>query len=157
DNEGVTRPFDEPAPKKLLATASHRGELARFAASRWLPGRILGPFTYAGLADDDPNDVIPHENRRDLRGARLMAAWTSHYDSREQNSMNVGLADDPKDPDASPGKVIHYSLALGDCFGGIWEPDALYRRIGHSYLFDVGDMLYDFFTLGAVRRPWEKL
>jgi len=157
DNEGVTRPFDEAALKKLLATASHRGEMARFAASRWLSGRILGPFTYAGLAGDDPNDIIPHENRRDLRGARLMAAWTSHYDSREQNSMNVWLSDDPKDVDASPGKVIHYYLDLGDCFGGFWEPDDLWRRIDHSYLFDVGDILYDLFTFGMVRRPWEKV
>src|SRR5262249_14045611 len=135
NNEGVTHAFDEAALKELLAHASHRGELVRFAASRWLPGRTIGPFTYSGLRDDDPNDVIPHEDRRDLRAARVLAAWTEHYDSREQNSMDVWLSDDPRDPDSSPGKVIHYYLDLGDCFGGAWSPDLLWRRIGRSYLF----------------------
>jgi hypothetical protein len=156
DNRGVTSPFDAAALANVIGKASHRGELVRFAASRWLPGRTIGPFTYSGLRDDDSNDVIPHEDRRDLRGARLMSAWTSHYDSREQNSMNVWFADDPNDPDASPGKVLHYYLDLGDCFGGAWSPDELWRRFDHSYLFDAGEMLFDFTTLGIVERPWER-
>jgi len=107
DNFNVTRPFDEAMLDGLLKEASRRGDRYRFVASRWLPGRTLGPFTYDGIRRDDPGDVIPHEDRRDLRGARLLAAWTEHYDSREQNSMSVWLADDPRDPDSSPGQVRH--------------------------------------------------
>ena len=89
DNTGVTRPFDQAALDKLLDNAAHRGKLVRMSASRWLPGRAIGPFRYEGVRADDPNDVVPHEDRRELRGGRLLAAWLNHFDAREQNSMNT--------------------------------------------------------------------
>jgi len=39
----------------------------RVIASRELPGKIKGGFTFYGMRKDDPNDLIPHEHRRDLR------------------------------------------------------------------------------------------
>ena len=154
DNFGVSRPFDEAALDKLLSTAQHRGDSYRFSASSWLSGRLIGPFTYEGIRVDDPGDVVAHEDRRDLRGARLLAAWTDHFDSREQNSMTVWLADDARDADSSPGYVRHYYLDLGDCFGSEWA-DEIWRRIGHAYYFDIGYVLEDLFTFGAVDRPWD--
>jgi len=155
DNQGMSRPFDQAALDALLARASKRGDRVRFMASRWLPGRTIGPFTYAGTKSDDPADVIRHEDRRDLRGARLLAAWTSHFDSREQNSMSTWLSADPKDPDASPGHVRHYYIDLGDCFGSAWT-DEIWRRIGHAYYFDIGYLVADFLTLGIITRPWDR-
>jgi hypothetical protein len=155
DNFGTTRPFDGAALDGVLAGAARRGDRYRFVASQWLPGRLLGPFTYAGVKDDDPADVIPHEDRRDLRGARLLASWTDHFDSREQNSMSAWVADDAKDPDSSPGYVRHYYLDLGDCFGSAWT-DEIWRRIGHAYYFDIGYILEDLFTVGVVDRPWDR-
>lgn len=157
DNEGRTKIFDEHGLKKVLEFASHRGELVRFTASRWLDGRTIGPFTYSGIQDDDPNDIIPHEDRRDLRGAKLLAAWTSHYDSREQNSLETWMADNDKDPDSSPGKVLHYYIDLGDTFGGMWVPDSLWRRMDRSYLFDPNDIGLDFITFGFLTRPWDRV
>ena len=62
----------------------------RALASRFLPGRPLGPFRYEGVRSDDPNDVIPHQNRRELRGGRLLAAWLNHHDAREQEPPGRG-------------------------------------------------------------------
>ena len=71
NNSGVTKPFDEKALKKILDGASHKGDLVRMVASKWLPGKTIGPYTYEGMRVDDPNDVVPHEDRRELRGARF--------------------------------------------------------------------------------------
>ncbi len=155
DNFRKTRNFDQKALEQVLADASHRGDRVRFAASRWLPGRPIGPFRYRGTRGDDANDVVRHEDRRDLRGARLIAAWLSHYDSREANSLDTWMADDAKDPESSPGHVVHYYIDLGDCMGGIWEPDEMARRLGRAYFLDFRYLLADFISLGAILRPWD--
>src|SRR5262249_55015246 len=79
------------------------------------------------------------------------------YDSREANPMATWMADDEKHPDSSPGPVVHYYLDLGDCFGGQWDPDELWRRMGQSYYLDLGYMIADFFTLGLIPRRWDKV
>jgi len=157
DNSGVTRDFDEKALKKVLDGAQHRGELVRMVASKWLPGPTLGPFTYSGLRKDDPNDVVAHEDRRDLRGARLVAAWLGHYDSREQNSMDTWMALDPKKAESAPGHVRHWYIDLGDCFGSQWEDDRFSRRLTRAYTVDLEQIGTDFITFGGIERPWESV
>jgi hypothetical protein len=156
DNSGATRNFDEGMLKKILDGAQHRGDLVRMVASKWLPGRTLGPFTYSGKRSDDPNDVINHEDRRDLRGARVLAAWLNHFDSREQNSMDTWMSIDPKNPDGGPGYIRHWYIDLGDCFGSQWSEDQISRRLGFSYYLDVKHVGEDFITFGAIERPWER-
>jgi hypothetical protein len=157
DNSGVAKPFDEAALARVLAGASTRNGLVRMVASRWLPGKPIGPYRYEGTRKDDPNDVVPHEDRRELRGGRLLAAWLNHFDSREQNTMDVFLPEDPRDkgPNAK-GHVRHYILDLGDCFGSVWEADGISRRLGHSYYFDAADIALDFAALGVPYRPWDR-
>jgi len=157
DNTAVTRPFGEKQLDKVLSNASRRGPLYRLVASNWLPGRALGPFKYTGTRADDPNDVIPHEDRRELRGQRVLAAWLGHFDSREQNSMNTWVSLDPKDEDASPGYVKHWIIDLNDLFGSEWDWESLSKRIGFSYYFDGGDVFEDFVTLGIPKRPWDRV
>jgi len=156
DNSGETRPFDQAKLGELLAHASRRGGLIRMVASQWLPGRTIGPFRYEGTRDDDPNDAIPHEDRRDLRGARLLAAWFNHFDSREQNTMNTWMALDEKDKDSSPGYIRHWYIDLGDCFGSEWDWEGISKRLGHTYYLDFGYLFEDYLTLGVIERPWDR-
>ena len=155
DNTGTKQPFDEGKLKGILDAAQKRGGLVRMVASTWLKGRTIGPFRYEGTRDDDPNDIVPHEDRRDLRGARVMAAWLAHFDSREQNTMTTWQALDPKAKDSSPGRTTHWYIDLGDCFGSHWEFESINRRINHSYYFDPGDVAIDLLTLGTFERPWD--
>jgi hypothetical protein len=155
NNQGVTKPFDAATLRRILGAASHRNGLVRMASSEWLPGKPIGPYKYDGLRDDDPNDVIPHEDRRELRGARLIAAWLNHFDSREQNTLDVFVPADPKRKDG-PGHVVHYIIDIGDSFGSQWSADAISRQMGHAYLFDVPYIAEDFVTLGLIERPWER-
>jgi hypothetical protein len=155
-NDGVTRPFDKAALDKVIDEAGKRGDKRRFQASAWLGGYLLGPFKYEGTRRDDPNDVIPHEDRRDLRGGRLVAAWLHHFDAREQNSMDSWISVDKANPESSPGWVKHYYLDTSDCLGSLWDWDGVSRRMGDSYLLDFADVGTDFVTFGAIERPWER-
>src|SRR5262249_15058788 len=118
DNDGISHPFDQAALDKVLATTTHvPGGYVRMQASKWLPGRTIGPFRYTGTREDDPNDVIDHADRRELRGSRVLAAWLNHWDSREQNSMDVWMAADREHTRSSPGYVVHYEMDMSDAFG----------------------------------------
>jgi hypothetical protein len=156
DNSGIEKPFDEAALQRVIDETSRRGDLIRFQASAWLPGLPIGPFTYAGMRKDDPNDILPHEDRRDLRGGRLLAAWLDHFDAREQNSMDSWIADDKKVVDASTGIVRHYYLDMSDTLGSEWAWDGISRRLGYSYLLDFQDIGVDLVTFGAVPRAWNR-
>jgi hypothetical protein len=157
DNSGITKPFDDKALADVLDGATHRGDRVRLQASAWLPGYLIGPFRYERTRGDDPNDAIAHEDRRDLRGGRLVAAWLDHFDAREQNSMDSWIASDTNVNDSSPGYVRHYYLDTSDVFGSEWAWDAVSRRLSRSYLLDWGDIGQDFITLGIPLRPWDRV
>ena len=161
-NFGDVYSFDQAALDDMLAKSTHQGELVRISVSAWVPGFGLGQFRYEGVRSDDPNDIIPHEDRRELRGARLLVAWLDHFDSREGNSFDTWMADDKKEPDSSPGHVVHYQLGTSAALGSMWNwvadspwTDQASRRLGYSYLVDWADVVRDFFTLGIPLRPWD--
>src|SRR5262249_8268776 len=128
-NAGGVHEFDENALERVLKEATKKGDLIRMQASAWLSGRLLGPFRYESMREDDPGDVIPHQDRRELRGGRLLAAWLGHIDAREQNSLDSWIADDPKEPDSSPGQVRHYYLDTSDCLGTEWDWPEISKRL----------------------------
>jgi hypothetical protein len=156
-NFGDDKAFDRKALDKILADAPKRGGLVRMQASAWLPGSLIGPFRYQGTRGDDPNDVVAHEDRRELRGGRLLAAWVDHFDARQQNTMDSWMAAQGKDGDTSPGHVVHYYLDTSDCLGSEWDWNEISRRLGYSYIVDWGDIGADFVTLGIPTRPWDRV
>jgi hypothetical protein len=155
-NVGVTVPFDAAALDAVLASSTQVAGRTRMQASKWLPGLPLGPFRYVGVRDDDPNDVIAHEDRRELRGSRLLAAWINHWDAREQNSMDLWFARDARMTGSSPGYVRHYIIDTSDSIGGGITSPAATLRLGQAYLVSLRDVMLDFVTLGALERPWDR-
>ena len=149
--------FDRAELDRIVALAPKKDGKVRFQASAWLPGKLIGPFRYVGTRDDDPNDVIPHEERRELRGGRVLAAWIDHFDARDQNSMDSWISDRKSVPDASPGHVVHYNLDTSDCLGSSWDWEQITRRLGYSYVVDWNNIGLDFITLGLPLRPWDKV
>ena len=122
----------------------------RASASLFLEGKPIGPWTYQGTRDDDPNDVVPHEDRRDLRGMYVLASWLNHFDSREQNTLATWIT-----TEGERGYVRHNMIDFGDCFGSIWEYEGITRRLGHAYYLDIPYLAEDFVTLGLMERPWD--
>jgi hypothetical protein len=120
-------------------------------ASLWLPGKPLGGHPARGVRDDDPNDRIPHELRRDLRGAYAMFSWLDHTDVQESNFIDMWV-EDPADPGRH--YVKHYLLDFGKSLG-VMANTGRNRRLGHAHVFDIRDMGRSLFTAGLVRRSWE--
>lgn len=152
DEYGKKGPMTQEDIEKVLAKAYRtRDGRLRASASRFLPGRPLGPFKYQGRRSDDPNDHVRHEHRRELRANRVLSAWLHHHDAREQNTLDVWLEDQgPHEVDY----VRHYMIDFGDCLGSRWAFDPLSRRFGYSYFVDYDQFLVDLVTLGAYPRPW---
>jgi hypothetical protein len=123
----------------------------RAMASQVAEGDPLGPWRYENTRSDDPNDVIPHEDRREVRATRVLTAWLNHYDTGENNTLNMWIP-----APSGGGYVLHEAIDWNDSLGFLWPSDMLSRRLGHSYYFDMGIIGRDFWTFGAVERPWEK-
>ena len=155
-DHGAPRALDAAALAQLLAAAPSRGGLVRVVASRALPGEELGPFRYEGTRGDDPNDAVAHEDRRDLRGARVLAAWLDHGRASERSTRDTWIAEREGEPLSSPGIVRHYQVGLDDCFGREADEDAASRRIGHANTLDFGQGTRDFLTLGLPEQPWDR-
>jgi hypothetical protein len=65
----------------------------RVMASKALPGKPVGRFRYYGTRPDDPNDVVPHEHRRELRGLGVFAAWLNHVDAKSVNTLDTLISE----------------------------------------------------------------
>ena len=147
--------FDKKALDAILAHCPRRGEFVRMAASAWLPGYNIGGFQFDGTRADNPNDIIPHEDRRELRGLRVLASWLNRFDERTGNTIDAWFPDGGGAFDSSPGHVVHYHLDTSEALGSEWDWPDISRRLGHSYVADWGDIAGDFFSLGALSRPWD--
>ncbi len=121
----------------------------RASVSQFVDGRPISPWRYHGVRDGDPNDAIPHEHRRELRGQYVLSAWTDHIDARQENTMAAWVATDD-----DHGFIRHYLIDFGDCFGILHAWDQIVRRFGHSGYLDLQHIFTDFLTLGMVDRPW---
>ena len=93
-----------------------------------------------------------HEDRRELRGSRLLGAWVNHLDAREQNTLAVWV-----EHGQGRGHLEHYIIDWGDTLGGLLDWDSVSRRVGYVYYIDFGMMGADFITFGAIERPWERV
>lgn len=147
---GEKVPLEERHIDKVLKMAFRlKNGMLRAVASKFIEGKPLGPYKYEGTRDDDPNDVIAHENRRELRAHRLLAAWVHHFDAREQNSLDVWVNEGGR------SFILHYKIDWGDCFGNRNHPWAGFsQRLGFTYAVDYLDILVDLITLGITPRPW---
>ena len=97
--------------------------------SRFAPGKPLGNFRYYGRRPDDPNDLVAHEHRRELRGARVFGAWLNHDDSRGINSLDMLETTNGR------GWVKHYMFDFGSILGS-GTVYAQRHRPGNEYIFE---------------------
>ena len=120
----------------------------RVAAGRLLPGRVVGPFRYQGTRSDDPNDVVPHEHRRELRALRVFGAWTNLTDMKAGNTLDTVVKRDGR------SIVVHYLQDVGSTFGmGANGPHDWDE--GWEYLYQADTTRKRFLSMGFWWMPWQ--
>jgi hypothetical protein len=119
----------------------------RVIAGRLLPGRVIGSFQYSGTRPDDPNDLVPHEHRRELRALRVFGAWTNLTDLKPGNTIDTVVTEN--------GKTIvkHYLQDVGSTFGMANEKHQW--DTGYEYYYEGGPALKRLGTLGFGLSTWQ--
>ena len=118
-------------------------------ASRWVPGKVVGSFRFTGTRPDDPNDIYPHDERRELRGLRVFAAWLNHDDARSLNSIDSYVEDDGR------RYIRHYLQDFGSTLGS-GSTSAQQPRGGYEYLIESDKIGKGLVTFGLWQRDWMK-
>jgi len=120
----------------------------RAIASRAIPGRPVSGFFYYGTRSDDPNDVVPHEHRRELRALKVFGAWTNLVDMKAGNTFDTVITENGRNV------VRHYLQDVGSTFGtganGLREFDE-----GWEYLFEGNQALKRLVSFGFALAPWQ--
>ncbi len=134
----------------LKKVAKNEDGAYRVVASKALPGVPLSGFRFHGTFPDDPNDVVPHEHRRELRGYGVFSAWLNHVDSRSMNSLDTLI-------EQNGIKVVrHHLLDFGSTLGS----DAVGPRNywdGSEYLYEGSShILKGMASFGFYILPWRK-
>ncbi|MBW2463429.1 MAG: hypothetical protein JRH11_17395 [Deltaproteobacteria bacterium] len=152
DEEDEDAPTPESVAQVLAQATAAPGGRLRGSLSAFIQGDLLGGWSYSGTRDEDPNDIIDHRDRREIRGQYVLSAWLNHVDARDANNMDVWV-----DTSEGRGYIRHFVLDAGDSFGIIWpESDAMSRRLGHARYLDIPNVLGDFLTLGLIRNEWDE-
>lgn len=118
DDTQITPPGEMPRRMNdgdiawLLARADRDADgTYRVILSKATPGRPVGRIRFHGTRADDPNDVIPHEHRRELRGYFVFAAWLNHVDAKGINSLATLITENGR------SFIRNYLLDFGSALG----------------------------------------
>jgi hypothetical protein len=147
DPAGKTKPMTRrDLIELLLSTPNPRSLHFRASASLYLDGKPMGPFRYHGMRKDDPNDIYPHEHRRELRGLAVFCAWFNHDDSRAINTQDMLVNGDGK------SYLRHHLIDFGSTLGSAsYGPNS--PRSGFEYVFEWDPVVKNFASLGF-HVPW---
>jgi hypothetical protein len=151
DQYGKRRALSEMDVNETLMNAWRDKEgRYRAVASLLLEGDPVGPFRFFSTRTDDPNDVVPHEHRRDLRGLFVFCAWLGHDDSRAINTLDTLVG--------KPGARAfrHHLIDFGSILGSA-STKANSARSGNEHLFAFKPAMVEFLTFGLYVPWWARV
>jgi len=148
--EGRDRKMKSRDLDKLLAKVPRTTDgKYRAIASLQVEGKPVGPFKYFGTRDDDPNDIVPHEHLRELRGLFVFCAWLAHNDSRSINTLDTLIEE------GGSHHVQHYLMDFGATLGSS-STSAKLARAGNEYYLDFKPAPKQMATLGLAVPTWAR-
>ena len=120
----------------------------RAVASRFIKGTPLGEWEFRGRRPDDPEDLIPHQHRREVRGLYAIAAWLNHTDGSARNTLDMWVTDGGR------SFVRHHLLDFSGCLGSASIDRQSYAN-GLEHFVDYGRIAKSLVTLGLQPFRWE--
>ena len=148
---GKKHPMSRSQLEKILdAVPVESDGRIRLMSSLSISGRIIGPFRYEFVRSDDPNDLIAHDRRRDLRGLAVLFAWLNHTDAKGDNSL------DSVEGKGADARIVHHLLDFGDSFGSDSDIAKDPRHGQEFWLPTSREQANRAMTLGLVPASWEK-
>ena len=145
---GTRTPFTRDDVDEVLQNIARNSDGSyRVVAGRLLPGKVLGPFRYEGTRPDDPNDIVPHEHRRELRALRVFGAWTNLTDLKAGNTLDTLITENGR------AVIKHVLQDVGSTFGMANRRDEW--DLGWEYFFQADTSKRRFYTFGFGLSPWQ--
>jgi len=145
---GVRRAMRPDDLDSLLQRADREADGAyRVVASKALPGKPIGRIRFYDTRPDDPNDIVPHEDRRELRGYGVFAAWLNHTDAKAINSLDTLITENGR------SFVRHHLLDFGSSVGSAGIGPADYWE-GSEYLLEPQQTLKQMLSFGFAIPKW---
>jgi hypothetical protein len=145
---GKRTPFTRDDMNVILENVAHRPDgTYRVLAGRLLPGKIMGNFLFAGSRPDDPNDVVPHEHRRELRALHVFGAWTNLTDLKAANTL------DTLETKNGRATIKHYLQDVGSTFG---MPNDLHEwDLSWEHFYQGKPSVKRLVSFGFALSPWQ--
>ncbi len=151
DADGRERQMKSGDVKALLKRAARNDDgTYRVLASKQLPGEDVGRFRYYGTRSDDPNDIFPHEHRRELRGLLVFSAWLNHDEALSRNTLDTLVHSGGR------GTIRHHLIDFGSTLGS-GSTQAQTTRAGNEFVWEARPTFVTMLTLGLYVRPWLKV
>ena len=145
---GKRTPFTHDDLDAILEKVARRADgTYRVVAGRLLPGKVLGNFRYEGTRPDDPNDVVPHEHRRELRALRVFGAWTNLTDLKSANTIDTLAQENRRTI------VKHWLQDVGSTFG--MNNDFHEWDLSWEHFFETGTTMKRLVSFGFALSPWQ--
>ena len=145
---GKRTPFTRDDINSILENVARRPDgTYRVVAGRMLPGAILGNFRYEGTRPDDPNDVVPHERRRELRALRVFGAWTNLTDLKSKNTLDTLVTENGR------SIVKHWLQDVGSTFGMC--NDRYEWDLSWEHFYQGGATAKRLVSFGFALSPWQ--
>ncbi|MFH1801143.1 MAG: hypothetical protein ABH891_09930 [Candidatus Omnitrophota bacterium] len=133
----------------LMVLPQNEKGLYRASACKIMKGNYRGIFSFESRRKDDPEDVVNHRDRREIRTLGIFASWLNHYDLRESDTLDLSVEEN--------GQVAfkHYLADFNGALGSMQEgPKA--PMLGYEHTIDYRETLKSILALGFREKPWQK-
>ena len=145
---GKRTPFTQDDLDSILERVARKPDgTYRVIAGRLLPGKVLGNFRYEGTRPDDPNDLVPHEHRRELRALRVFGAWTNLTDLKSANTIDTLTEQNGR------SVVKHWLQDVGSTFG--MNNDLHEWDLSWEHFYQTNTTLKRLASFGFALSPWQ--